>query len=290
MSNSLSLESRTTFHSSISGCNSNSFLRLFTHPEHFKLVLNVYFVGFVLDLENIEDNILNSMAGIIIALCIISVWFCHLLYCLFFVSPMSNLPLTIFHCFFQGYLFTGLFITAHDAMHGTVSKNRNVNYFIGFLACFLFAGLSYKRLVDSHQLHHKHPTDETLDPDFHHSNNFFLWFISFMIKYTTVSQLVIMAIVFNILLLWFQQSSILVFWVIPSFIGTIQLFTFGTYLPHKKPHTLGMGPHFARSIKKNHFLAMITCYFFGYHSEHHHFPHLPWWKLYSVKNNQIKSI
>lgn len=28
------------------------------------------------------------------------------------------------HLVVQAYLFTGLFITAHDAMHGTVSPNR----------------------------------------------------------------------------------------------------------------------------------------------------------------------
>jgi len=229
------------------------------------------------------------MIGLVIAITVISVWLSHLLYCLYFIFPFENILVTILHVLIQAYLFTGLFITAHDAMHGTVSRNKTINKLIGIISCFLFAGLSYKRLIHSHALHHKHPTDTEKDPDFHHSNNYYLWFFSFIVRYTTISQIVIMAITFNLLKIWFLESSILVFWVIPSLLGTVQLFTFGTYFPHKKPHTAAMQPHFARSLRKNHIVAMITCYFFGYHAEHHQYPHIPWWKLYSVKTNQTDS-
>lgn len=223
------------------------------------------------------------MIGLLIAFSIISVWISHLLYCLMYVLPSENVFLTTIHSLVQAYLFTGLFITAHDAMHGTVSTNKFINKSVGILASFLFAGLSYKRLLSSHSLHHHHPTDSEKDPDFHQSNNYFIWFVTFMVRYTTISQLVIMAITFNVLMIWFQKDSIVIFWVIPSLLGTLQLFTFGTYFPHKKPHTTTMQPHFARSLKKNHLVAMLSCYFFGYHSEHHQYPHIPWWKLYSVK-------
>jgi beta-carotene/zeaxanthin 4-ketolase len=33
----------------------------------------------------------------------------------------------------------------------------------------------------------------------------------------------------------------------------------------------------------NHYVAFFTCYFFGYHHEHHAFPYLPWWKLAEAK-------
>ena len=35
-------------------------------------------------------------------------------------------------------------------------------------------------------------------------------------------------------------------------------------------------------------LAMVSCYFFGYHFEHHDSPGTPWWKLYAVKNDLVK--
>jgi beta-carotene ketolase (CrtW type) len=28
---------------------------------------------------------------------------------------------------------------------------------------------------------------------------------------------------------------------------------------------------------------MMSCWFFGYHWEHHEHPRLPWWQLYSTK-------
>lgn len=46
-----------------------------------------------------------------------------------------------------------------------------------------------------------------------------------------------MAVAFNILKIWFDEFSIIMFWVVPAFLGTFQLFFFGTYLPHKYPHT-----------------------------------------------------
>jgi fatty acid desaturase len=44
---------------------------------------------------------------------------------------------------------------------------------------------------------------------------------------------------------------------------------------------------------------LLTCYFFGYHLEHHQYPTLPWWRLYQKKwmaksltrfNNILKTI
>jgi beta-carotene ketolase (CrtW type) len=92
-----------------------------------------------------------------------------------------------------------------------------------------------------------------------------------------------MAVLFNVLEIWFPASKLIWFWVIPAVLSTIQLFYFGTYLPHRRPHSDEMQPHNARTLKRNHFLAMISCYFFGYHFEHHESPGIPWWKLYQYK-------
>ena len=61
-----------------------------------------------------------------------------------------------------------------------------------------------------------------------------------------------MAAIFNILRIWFSELTISTYWVIPAFLGTLQLFYFGTYLPHKYLHTDSMIPHIARTQKKNH--------------------------------------
>ncbi len=221
--------------------------------------------------------------GILIAILIILAWGSHLFYSLQFVDASANNPWMYVHIVLQAYLYTGLFITGHDAMHRLVSENSTVNKIIGNIATNLFAALSYKRLVRNHFMHHKFPGTEK-DPDYcMKSQNFFVWFFTFMYRYTTIIQLVVMGIVFNVLKIWFTEINIWLFWVTPAFLGAIQLFFFGTYLPHRKPHEDKMEPHKARTQKKNHVWAMLSCYFFGYHFEHHDDVKVPWWQLYKTK-------
>jgi len=222
--------------------------------------------------------------GILIAISIILIWGIHLFYILVHVEPDFTSPLLYFHVLFQGYLYTGLFITAHDSMHGVVAPGKNkINFIFGTVASLLFAGMSYSRLKKNHFAHHRNPGTGN-DPDFYvKSQNFFLWWGSFLFRYTTILQIVFMAIAYNVLKIWVSELNLWLFWIIPAFLGTFQLFYFGTFLPHRKPHDENMEPHKARTQKKNHLLAMLSCYFFGYHFEHHHAPYVPWWKLYKVK-------
>jgi beta-carotene ketolase (CrtW type) len=221
--------------------------------------------------------------GLIISILILVLWGIHLLYSLTYAKPALSDPVFYFHILLQGYLYTGLFITAHDAMHGNISPQKMINKALGRLASFLFAGLSYSKLLRNHITHHRNPGEDN-DPDFYNkSQNFFVWWFVFMKRYTTITQLIIMALLYNVLKLWFDESSIISFWVIPAFLGTLQLFYFGTYIPHKYPHTAKMKPHNARTLKKNHLWGMLTCYFFGYHFEHHESPRTPWWQMYKLK-------
>jgi beta-carotene ketolase (CrtW type) len=183
----------------------------------------------------------------------------------------------------QTWLFTGLFITGHDSMHGTICRNRALNNFLGFLATTLYSGLWYPTLKKKHYLHHIH-VGTGKDPDYHTGNqNFFIWWFSFMKQYLTIWQLLIMAAIFNAGLLFFNELQLIVLWIVPSVLSTFQLFFFGTYLPHHLPHTIEMEPHKARSQRRNHVWAMLSCYFFGYHFEHHESPQTPWWMLYRLK-------
>lgn len=221
--------------------------------------------------------------GILIATSIIFLWLGHLLYLLFFADINFHAPMLYIHVLIQTYLYTGLFITAHDAMHGTVSKNRKLNNFIGHLTTTLFAFLSYKVLSKKHYLHHRFPATDK-DPDFSPgSNNFFIWWFVFFKNYISWWQILLMAITFNFLLIWFPEVKLIVIWVTPAILSTFQLFFFGTYLPHRRPLSETMQPHNSRSLAKNHLVAMLSCYFFGYHWEHHESPTTPWWKLYKMK-------
>ncbi len=225
--------------------------------------------------------------GLFIALIIILTWLGHLVWSLAFVEVSVSSPLLYVHIAIQTYLYTGLFITAHDAMHGLVSGNRAINNGVGRLSTWLFAALPYSRLLRKHKLHHQFPGEEG-DPDYSvNSQNFWLWWFSFLKNYIIWWQILIMALIFNILQIWVNQLNLIFFWVLPSILATFQLFYFGTYRPHRLPHTNAMMPHRARSQTGSHLWAMISCYFFGYHFEHHDSPRTPWWKLYQLKN-QVK--
>jgi beta-carotene/zeaxanthin 4-ketolase len=222
--------------------------------------------------------------GLLIALTIILLWLAHLVYLLVFTEVSFSSPLLPIHIIVQTYLYTGLFITAHDAMHGLVSPNKLINTSVGWLSTWLFAVLSYPKLLRKHKLHHQFP-GEAGDPDYSiNSQNFFLWWLSFLRNYISWIQILVMAVIFNILLTWIDRSNMIFFWVLPSILATFQLFYFGTYRPHRLPHTVEMLPHNARSQKGSNLWAMLSCYFFGYHFEHHASPQTPWWKLYQIKN------
>ncbi len=223
--------------------------------------------------------------GVLIALLIVLLWLAHLVFILLNITVEWGNPWMYIHMAIQAYLYTGLFITGHDAMHQLISKNKKVNNAIGYAAVFMFAGMSYKKLIRNHWEHHKFPGSEK-DPDFYtKSQNFWAWWFMFMVRYTTIWQLLLMALIFNILyrILGLDVPALLVLWIVPAFLSTLQLFFFGTFLPHRKPHTKEMGKHRARTLKRNHLWAMLSCYFFGYHYEHHESPGTPWWRLYKIK-------
>jgi len=103
------------------------------------------------------------------------------------------------HILIQAYLYTGLFITALDAMYGNIHPAKQVNTILGKLVVSFFAGMSYQRLIKNHKLHHMHPASEN-DPDFYvRSQNFFVWLGVFFWRYITVFQFVIMALKYNVM-------------------------------------------------------------------------------------------
>ncbi len=217
--------------------------------------------------------------GIFIALLILSAWWLCLIYLLQYPINWYS-PWPYMFMLGQTHLYTGLFITAHDAMHGVVSRNRKINITIGFVTAGLFAYNNYFRLFPKHHAHHRHvATDQ--DPDYH-GGNFFVWYYSFLKQYITWPQLLLMALTFNILKLLFPVENVVLFWMLPAVLATFQLFYFGTYLPHRGEHEPD-NRHKARTQSKNHVWAFISCYFFGYHYEHHDQPYLPWWQLYKTK-------
>jgi len=227
--------------------------------------------------KTIEIEISNK--GILICCTILFLWCMNLAFGLS-LPIAQNIGLAFLLILIQTHLYTGLFISAHDAMHGTLSPNQSANKLLGRICTFLYAFFGYSNLYIQHHKHHQF-VGNAEDPDYY-EGNFFSWYFQFLKHYISLKQIVLYAISFNILKLFLPTENLLLFWILPAITSTFQLFYFGTYLPHKKEHH--HKKHKSDSFKKNHFLAFISCYFFGYHFEHHEFPHVPWWQLYKVKN------
>lgn len=234
-----------------------------------------------------ELTITNNSAAphwsLITAIGIIGLWAASLAY-LFSLDIshwplMWKLPLMIW----QMFLYTGLFITAHDAMHGAVyPKNSKINDGIGAIALFLYALFSFEQLKQKHWLHHRHPVSE-LDPDSHDGKhqNFLIWYFQFMKSHWSWLRLIGLIAIFHTirLTLSLPAENMTLFWVIPAIASSVQLFFFGTYLPHREPEGGYKNQHRAQSNPLPVFWSFITCYHFGYHEEHHEYPHLAWWQL-----------
>lgn len=224
--------------------------------------------------------------GIFWAVVIISLWFANLFYGINLEFSFSN-PWIYIGIIIQTHLYTGLFITSHDSIHGVVSTiYPKINNALGKFCTLLFAFNQYETLKSKHHQHHNHVNTEN-DPDVH-QGNFFVWWFKFMWQYVTWQQVLAMAITYNVLKIWFPMWNLILMWELPAILSTLQLFYFGTYLPHRGTHELENVQQ-SRSQDKNHFWAFISCYFFGYHYEHHAYPYLPWWKLPLAKEKTLET-
>ena len=237
---------------------------------------------------------IDAVRGVISAIIIISVWLSSLIFSLTIHIEHLAVWLIILMIIWQTFLYTGLFITAHDAMHGTAFfKNKNINKIIGMLAVLLYAMFSYKKLLTKHHQHHKSPGTQN-DPDFHDGihKGFWKWYIHFLFNYLTWKQFLIMAVVFNLLyhLLNIALVNLILFWILPAIMSTIQLFYFGTFLPHRELNDIFKDHHRARSNDFNILFSFLTCYHFGFHWEHHEYPYVPWWKLPEVRKQSTTSL
>lgn len=224
--------------------------------------------------------------GVLIAFTIIGIWSTSLGFLISLDLSKVSIFYTLLALLWQTFLYTGLFITAHDAMHGVACpQNTRINNLIGRITLLIYALFSYKKLSNNHLLHHHYPTTN-IDPDFHDKKhkNFFIWYFNFLKNYFSWQQLIGLIFIFNATVYAFHLSknNLTLFWVIPSILSSIQLFYFGTFLPHREPPGGYTNSHCTQSNPLPVFWSFIACYHFGYHLEHHEYPHVPWWQLPKV--------
>lgn len=180
------------------------------------------------------------------------------------------------------FLFTGLFITGHDAMHGSVAPCfPRLNRWIGRISVSLYALFSYSKLKTQHHDHHRFSTGPK-DPDYH-EGSFWSWYLQFFKHYFGWVQFFAICLVAQVPIHGFGVSplNIYFFWVVPSLMSSLQLFYFGTYLPHRRPQEHGYeDQHHARNTSMPKWASLVSCFHFGgFHLVHHRFPWLAWWQL-----------
>jgi len=211
-----------------------------------------------------------------------------------FVLPLTGTWLLIVPVIIavQTVLSVGLFIVAHDGMHGSIAPFRpGLNRAIAAFCLFIYAGFSFKAMAPEHMRHHAQPGTAE-DPDFHAPapDSFWAWYFGFFRHYFGLKEFAVLAALLAgyVLLLGAPIPNMLVFWAVPALLSSLQLFYFGTYRPHRPDAAQAFADrHRARSVDLPPVLSLLTCFHFGYHLEHHHYPQEPWWRLPAMRRAVI---
>ncbi|MEM1387736.1 MAG: fatty acid desaturase [Pseudomonadota bacterium] len=230
----------------------------------------------------------DRVIGLSLAALIIGAWFSLLVFSLGYADWSVLWPFAPFVVALQTWLFVGLFIVAHDAIHGTLAPRLPlVNEVIGTLCVGLYAGFTYGALAASHHDHHRFVgTDQ--DPDFHPEDptHFWPWYIGFFRHYFTWRQFVALFLASVTLAVILQERApyMLIFWALPAILSSFQLFYFGTYVPHRHDHEPFEDHHLSRRTNLPWLLSLLACFHFGHHHTHHAQPSVPWWRLPSASH------
>lgn len=230
----------------------------------------------------------QTAVGLTLAALIVGAWLTLHVYGVF-LHPLSGwglvaAPLMIA---LQSWLGAGMFIVAHDAMHGSLAPGRpGLNRAIGRTCVVLYAGFSYDHLERAHHAHHRNPGTAE-DPDFHAESPraFWPWYLKFFRTYFGWREFGLLTgvIAAHLVLFRAELGPLLLFWAVPSILSSLQLFYFGTWLPHRHGDAPFADRHNARTLPRSWLWSLLTCFHFGRHHEHHLSPATPWWRLPTVR-------
>ena len=80
-------------------------------------------------------------------------------------------------------------------------------------------------------------------------------------------------------------TNFVLFCILPLCLSSLQLFLFGTYLPHRSQKAPFKQNH-PDSLDLPPWLSLLACFHFGYHREHHENPALAWYELPAQRRRQ----
>ncbi len=226
----------------------------------------------------------DTAIGLTLAALMFAIWIgIHIWAMFFFTISARNWLLVPFVIALQCWLSVGMFIVAHDAMHGSLAPGRGgLNAAIGAVVLFLYAGFGWRRMRDAHFDHHRYPGSDR-DPDFNAVNtrDFWPWYGQFLKRYFGWQSA---AFISSVVLVYFfvlgvPQENVTFLYGVPAIMSSLQLFYFGTYRPHRHAADDFADRHNARTNEFGMIASLFSCFHFGYHHEHHLSPGTPWWAL-----------
>ena len=113
------------------------------------------------------DNRHQAIVGLLLAAAILGSWAAlHICGHFYFVWSWQTLPIGLALMAVLTWLYVGMFIVAHDCMHGSlVPLKPKWNRLVGQICLGLYAGFSFDFMNRKHHLHHRH-AGTAGDPDF----------------------------------------------------------------------------------------------------------------------------
>lgn len=226
----------------------------------------------------------QAAIGLTLAGCVLAAWIAIHVGAVFFLDVgWRTLPIVPVLIAVQCWLTVGLFIVAHDAMHGSLAPGwPRLNASIGAFILTIYAGFAWRRVRGAHMAHHDAPGTAD-DPDFFvdEPHRFWPWFRAFFLRcFGRRSILFVCTVVaVYILVLGAPVLNVVLFYGLPSLLSSLQLFYFGTFRPHRHEEDDFVDAHNARSNEFGYIASLLSCFHFGYHHEHHAEPWVPWWGL-----------
>ena len=132
--------------------------------------------------------------GLLLAACVIGGWAAVHIYSVFFHALSAPIWITLALIAVQCWLYAGMFIVAHDTMHGSLVPNKpKSNAVIGKAIMFVYAGFDWEYMRKAHHAHHRSPGTQQ-DPDFNadNPNAFWPWYYKFFTQYFGIKQIIIL--------------------------------------------------------------------------------------------------